>query len=243
MDGGGFQRRRAAGYRRCRAGGIRIFLGSAAGAFSSSSVAASAFDTAQLAIGDLNRDGKADLAFSTVTNREGRAQVGFLLNDGAGVFSQATALDLPSNRGISSITAADLTGDRRAEILAGGSFLDGGNFYSLAVFRAGEDGTFARQPFQREIDFGPSSLVVTDVDADGKADLLASHCCGELTTRVYAGKGDGTFSSLATVATAQDTTRLWLADFNGDGVPELAARNQAGVSLATLRYPDTALSR
>jgi hypothetical protein len=37
------------------------------------------------------------------------------------------------------------------------------------------------------------------------------------------------------VPTAQDATKIWLADINGDAVPELVVQNPAGVSLRTFR--------
>ena len=68
---------------------------------------------------------------------------------------------------------------------------------------------------------GPDSLVAADVDGDGDADLVAStRLTKELV--VFTNHGDCTFEIAGRVRTALALSGLSPADFDGDGLPDLA---------------------
>ena len=215
--------------------GVRVFLGIGASGLTAPAVYAAGFNVSHVAVGDLNGDGRADIVFTTSQNQQGASQAEFLVNQGGGSFGAPQPVEVPGNFGIGSVAAADVNGDRRADILLGGSFNAGGSSFSLVVAMASANGSFTAAPFQRGVDFGPTSILPTDLDGDGTLDLIMAHCCGDLGTSLYAGTGDGAFSLASRIATGKDATRVWLADFDGDGMPEVAAQNAAGVSLTLLR--------
>jgi len=75
---------------------------------------------------------------------------------------------------------------------------------------------------------GARSVVVADVNGDGKPDLLVANNCGNSnncnsgSVGVLLGNGDGTFqAALSYDSGAYDSMALAVADVNGDGKPDL----------------------
>src|ERR1700733_487824 len=77
-----------------------------------------------------------------------------------------------------------------------------------------------------------SSIAAADFNQDGKLDLvIGSQLSGQPSGQVqlYYGNGDGTFGSAVTAATTiGQPTNITVADFNGDGYPDLAITLSAG---------------
>jgi hypothetical protein len=83
----------------------------------------------------------------------------------------------------------------------------------------------------------PGSAVAADFNGDGKVDIAIGNACGgddtcAGTIDVYLGHGDGTFAppirSVAVGAALTDGGGLFVADFNGDGQPDIAISLHAG---------------
>lgn len=214
--------------------GAMVLLGATGAAFKAPLVAAPAFGGPQIRPGDFNGDGTPDLLMTAAPNQVGKVDAAVSLGDGRGGFREAIRLEVPENTGISGFSAGDLNGDGRDDVLLGGAFNIDRNFYHLLIYLSREDGSFERLTPQRAFSFGPSSILVRDFDADGRKDLLIAHCCGELTTSFYKANEDGTFAAPVLLTTANNTNQIWLADFTGDGLLELAARNESGVSISRL---------
>jgi hypothetical protein len=75
-----------------------------------------------------------------------------------------------------------------------------------------------------------TSVVVADVNGDGKPDIVAPNVQGS-TVAVLLGNGDGTFQPAVTyTAAANGVTSVAVGDVNGDGKPDIvAAVDEAGV--------------
>jgi hypothetical protein len=137
--------------------------------------------------------------------------------------------------------AGDLNGDGHPEALAALPFASGDHFRSGLVLLYRSDGEgLEPEPVQvfsgaeRDAEFG-RQVAVADLDQDGRVDLLIGVARADATSRdigevqVHRGLEDGSFEAEAsrTFVGAGGFTRfgtsLAVCDFNGDGVPDVAA--------------------
>jgi uncharacterized protein (TIGR03437 family) len=80
---------------------------------------------------------------------------------------------------------------------------------------------------------GIQELLAADVNRDGKLDLLVGtygSATGSYRTYVLLGKGDGMFQSAAQAVGSGSP--LFVADVNGDGIPDLGIRGYSGCALS-----------
>ena len=84
----------------------------------------------------------------------------------------------------------------------------------------------------------PSGIAVGDFNGDGIPDLAMVNpvCCGGLATTVsiLLGNGDGTFTTKSTLGVGLGASGIAAADFNGDGVPDLAVTNTSDGTVSIL---------
>ncbi len=199
--------------------GVFIFMGNGDGTFQTA-VGYSTVDPNHtnnytalgMAVGDLNGDGKLDIA---VTESSGMA---VLLNNGNGTFGTATYYDsgiapFASDLGIA---IADLRNDGKNDIV----ITD--NYGRVLVYLNQGSGKFAVNGVVATLG-RPSWLVtIADINGDKKPDLVVSDQYGEIFT--FYGKGNGTFTAGPVYPLQMDDaqpTNIVLADFNGDGALDL----------------------
>lgn len=60
-------------------------------------------------------------------------------------------------------------------------------------------------------------IALTDLNGDGKPDLLLADCCGLAEAGLLLGNGDGTFRPELQFPSGPNPSSLAIADFNGDG--------------------------
>jgi hypothetical protein len=99
----------------------------------------------------------------------------------------------------------------------------------VSIFLGNGDGTFSEGDTYLE-GTSAAAVVVTDLNRDGIPDLAVLAQCGGYGScqtggvAILLGKGDGTFTPLTAGPDSGDNPRfLVTADFNGDGIPDLAA--------------------
>ena len=200
-----------------------------------------------LGLGDFNGDRKLDV----VTVSTGGDGVSVWPGDGDGtlqapVHSTSGTPFLGSGNGAgSSVLSGDLDGDGKLDLVTRSS-----EFTSVFVQKGNGDGTF-QAPLTLAVGLPPAtgyarsslqSVVLGDVNGDGKLDMTAlaseTHYGSygyygnyNPTTTSYAnvllGHGDGSFglptsSTLGSRAAVDSFSAATLADFNGDGRPDLA---------------------
>ncbi|HEY1256458.1 MAG TPA: FG-GAP-like repeat-containing protein, partial [Terracidiphilus sp.] len=218
-------------------GGITILLGNGDGTFTSAGPNIdlnASFDF--IATGDFNGDGIPDLIATVDTG----ATATILLGKGDGTFTAQTmpmTLSYGSDEFINSLAVGDFNGDGKLDLAFSG-------FYGAAIFLGNGDGTFSlTSDSPIEVPSELSSLVVGDFNHDGKLDIAGiDNPNGFAGVVVLEGAGDGTFAVTSTaISTAQNSMspfQIIAADFNGDGVPDLAMlTNNANTASLLLNQP------
>lgn len=166
-----------------------------------------------LAVGDVNGDGKSDVI---VVNSQVSGSAEILLGNGDGSFRAGGSMSLGVFPGYPLI--ADFNGDGKADLVVR-------EYNRLLLFSGVGDGTFTAPVVLVSDTF--SSITTTDLNQDGKVDLLLAGSGGGL--KVMLGRGDGTFLAPVAYATGSDQAKtLAIADFNGDGWPDVAVGDSGG---------------
>lgn len=216
-------------------GGVGVLLGSGGGSFLAETDSASACPAGAMAAGDLNKDGRIDLAVAG-SSTGSPVSVCLLLGNGNGTFSAGTAYSL-AGTGAASIVLADFNNDGWLDFAVSQAGAD-----AVTVQLSNGDGTYgpaANYGFTP----GASPLVIGagDLNADGLLDLFATNGLkGGIS--ILAGNGDGTFQSSATFAAGGNSVSIALADLNGDGRPDLVVSNQADNTVSVLLNTSLAIS-
>jgi len=198
--------------------GVALTLGVAAlfAAWTPSFAAARSFTTGgvlarSVAIGDLNGDGKPDLAIAAVTNT-----VSVLLNRGDGSFQARR--DYRIGFEPRSVAIGDLNGDGKPDLATANAETD-----TVSVLLNRGDGSF-----QAKLDYAaglrPWSVAIGDLNGDGKPDLAIANLWAD-TVSVLLNRGDGSFQAKLDYAAGDGPRSIALGDLNGDGKPDLATAN------------------
>jgi len=139
----------------------------------------------------------------------------------------------PGNGQPSSVFLADVNGDGYLDVIVANQNGNNGDG-SVSVFLGNGDGTL--QP-PVNYDSGGRvavSVFAIDVNADGVLDLVVANqgpINGDGSVSVLIGKGDGTFQPAATYDSGgPGATSVFVADVNGDGLPDIVVANQGSSS-------------
>lgn len=182
---------------------------------------------------DFDGDRRTDLA--VVTGDPAAATVLFR-GRGDGTFDAPRPLDpagpAGAHDGAAGLACGDLDGDGRAELVtahASSSYATGRDLLSV---RRGSDPSL--RPATTVAVAEPHSLVLADLDRDGRLDAVVTHAeAGELT--VHPGRGDGTFAAPVRVAAPGLPGRLAAADFDRDGWTDVAVADAGDGTILLLR--------
>jgi hypothetical protein len=194
-----------------------------------------------MAVGDFNSDGIPDLV---MTDGEFPWPVVFLGN-GDGSFNSgwygALCSQSFNNGGCAplNVAVADFNGDGIPDLVVAGG--GQGLYYQIyvQVFLGNGDGTFGNAIVVEENgnnlngwSQAPLFVAVGDFNRDGIPDLAVANPNSK-NISIYLGKGDGTFGSPLTVATVSGLGAypIAVADFNKDGILDLAVINGSTVSI------------
>jgi len=174
-----------------------------------------------VAIGDLNRDGKADLAVAnTVSNT-----MSVLLNKGRGSFERSRFYG--TGNGPYRLAIGDLNGDDRPDVAVANY---GSSTVSVLMGRG--DGSF-KPRVDYPVGGGPWQVAIGDLNADGKPDLAVANSDPN-TVSALLNEGDGSFEPRVDYPTGRAPISVAIADLNGDGKPDLTTTNAEANSVSVL---------
>jgi hypothetical protein len=186
----------------------------------------------EIAVADLNGDGKADLAVlnlvcppNTPTCPAG--SVSILLGNGDGTFQPH--VDYATGAAPVAIVVGDFNGDGKLDLATTNHInpIDSGSPGTVSILRGNGDGTF-----QTHTDFsagtGVGKIAAADFNNDGKLDLIITNTPSASNDAVLfmLGNGDGTFQPSKTLSIAGTPVAFATGDFNHDGNADLAVTSQ-----------------
>jgi len=168
---------------------------------------------------DLNGDGKVDLAGS------GANVVSVMLGNGNGTFGAKT--DFPVAAAPQAVAAGDFNSDGKMDLM---STLNNAEL-SLALLTGTGTGTF-NPPiyFPNTSGFDSPAIAATDLNSDGKLDLVVMHnigcyiapCTTAHSITILLGNGNSTFQTPSEVDVGTGPSAIAVLDLNGDGIKDVA---------------------
>ena len=173
----------------------------------------------ELALGDLDLDGRSDLVIAG--DQEGTGEVHVLLGRPEERF--APHQTLREGGGILAIGLGRLDGDDRLDLIAASSAQS-----SLLVFLDAGDGKL-QPPVPHRVGLQPRTVALADFDRDGDLDVATSSLLSAQVD-VLLGDGLGALGSPGPVDTGDAAHAMLADDFDGDLVPDLVVAQTAGVS-------------
>jgi hypothetical protein len=212
----------------CKSGGsVSVLLGNGNGTLQTATTYSSgAYTALSVAIADFNKDGNLDLVVANQCQDTfcQNGAVSVLLGKGNGTFQLAQTY--PSGAYYTnSVVVGDFNGDGNPDLALASQCQDstcqnGG----VSVLLGNGNGTFQAAQSYNSLGSEADSVVIADVNGDGKPDLVVSNLCQSPTNcsngiiRPLIGRGDGTFRGGSPYSTGgSDAYSVVAGDFNGDG--------------------------
>jgi gliding motility-associated-like protein len=212
-----------------------------AGSFAAKVDFATGSSPTNVAIGDLDGDGKRDLA---VTN-SGSNTVSVLRNTATSgtitTGSFAGKVDFTTGTTPNSVAIGDLDGDSKPDLAITNS-----GSASVSIFlNTSTSGAITTSSFSGKVDFAtgtiPNSVAIGDLDGDSKPDLAVANS-GSASVSVFLNtstSGSIAFATQANFTTGTTPFSVAIGDLDGDGKPDLAVANSGSNTVSVLRNTST----
>lgn len=192
---------------------ISILLGNGDGTFGTNTSFSTGSYPTSVAVGDFNGDRNLDVA---VANGFGFS-VSILLGTGTGTFGTKT--DFGTGPNPLSVAVGDFNRDGNLDLVTANQSISS----TVSILLGTGTGAFGAKT---DIGVGsyPESVAVSDFNGDGNLDLAVAHEVGNaVSIAILLGNGNGTFGPNNDFGTGGTIgSSVAVADFNGDGKPDLA---------------------
>jgi hypothetical protein len=215
---------------------VSVMLGNGNGTFQTPVLASSGYQgpwsyADGVAVGDLNGDGKKDVAVATAQGAT------VMLGNGDGTLQTAVNVMMPSRSYCYAdmVALEDLNHDGKLDMVLTFAASEGGgtsDASTVAVFLGNGDGTF-KPGVGYTTQAWPSSIAIADLNGDGALDLALGSTGSDYGMTVLLGNNDGTFQAGPSYGYSESFAQGFVAaDFNGDGYPDVAlARNDGTINV------------
>jgi hypothetical protein len=206
---------------------VQVLLGNGDGTFNPLTPI-SAPSVFVIATGDFNNDGKPDLALVN----PGGESITILLGNGDGTFTKKSTIS------ISGVPTAVAVGDLNLDGNQDLAVVDYSS-QNLTILLGKGDGTFRRVAAQPATGVEPLSIAIGDFNGDKIPDLAISNQNDGYpnpgTVTILLGNGKGEFKQTAvSPQTGSIPYTILVADFNGDGKPDLLTANAGSNTISLL---------
>jgi hypothetical protein len=177
---------------------------------------------AAIAIGDFNRDGRPDVA--TVNTSGSVAVLLDTMTPGATTAAFASRVSLPTGTNPTAIAAADVDGNGAVDLVVADQ---GGSTVSVLLNQTAAGASIAT--FAAKLDVAqstaPTAVALSDLDGDGRPDIITTQSTATITANLTTSAAGSApmFSAPSTFALDTAPGAIAIADFNGDGKPDVAA--------------------
>ncbi len=210
------------------AGFVAALLGDGAGGLTPAGAVTVNGSPSTLVSADFNKDGKRDLALSTIDSQGPGGRTLVLSGDGAGGFAPPLGVLTGTAR---HLTAADFNADGNPDLAVATLSND-----AITILLGNGAGGFnAPTPVNTGPLSVPDSLTSSDFNGDGKLDLAAVFF-GWSSAAVLLGDGAGGFGAPRSFGAGTTPRRVAAADFDGDGASDLAVSTGQAVSGSTTGF-------
>ena len=196
---------------------------------------------AGISIGDLDGDGKLDMA---ITDDASNKVSVYRNTSTSGSVSFATKVDFEAGGGTTGILLGDLDGDGKLDI-----FVTNWGSNRMSVYRnTSEVGSLTTASFASSVVFGngnsPYRVSLGDLDGDGKLDMaITDNAANKVSVfRNISTSGSITTSSFATkvdFVTGSSPKGITLGDLDGDGKLDIAVTNSSSSTISVFRNTST----
>jgi hypothetical protein len=207
---------------------VYVFTGSAQGVSGDRKIELPALEARDMAVGDFNHDGFADIAIANYSDGVSSAVPSYIYWGSARGFDRQHRSELPT-LGATGVVAVDLNGDTFPDLVFSNSN-DGKTYDVPSYIYWGSATGFAPYLRSNIQSFGAASVTAADLNRDGRPDLVLvnqySGDFGEIDTNIFWGNPHHYYSTASMTSLpghgAYGTTA---ADLNGDGYVDLVLCN------------------
>lgn len=195
-----------------------IFLGDGSGKLRSPLILPAGSSPFSITHGDLNNDGRPDLAVANITDDK----VAVLLANGTGGFAPAVSFAVGTQP--RSVNLGDLNSDQKLDLVTA-------NFSGTVTVLLGDAvGGFGPATHITVPGFNPDYAAIADLNNDGVTDLAVAYLNASIVS-ILLGNGAGGFSAATNFTVPFGAQQLVVNDFNGDGKADLVAATISGLSV------------